>query len=351
MRLERRIWGTTENDLDIILYTLTNDNGASVSLCNIGAGIVSIVVPDKNGKMDDVVLGYRDPMSYFGDGPCAGKIPGRFANRICNGTFRIGNKDYHLVLNTSDGKHHLHGGPEGFANQLWTDEILDKSILFGYISQEGEAGYPGMVLAKVKYTWNNNNELIIELTARSNETTIVNLTNHSYFNLNGEGNGDILEHKLKLNAHNYLVATNELIPTGEIAPVKDTPMDFTEFKQIGADINANFDAIINGKGYDSCWALDNYKENELNHAATLLSDDSGRKVDVYTTQPGIQIYTGNWLNGSPIGKCGRSYKDYEGVAMECQGFPDAPNKPNFPSALLHQGDEYRQIIKFKFSII
>ncbi len=351
MKTEKKICGTAKNGCEIILYTLTNDNDASVSLCNIGAGIVSIVVPDKDGNFGDVVIGYENLASYFGDGPCAGKIPGRFANRIANGTFRIDDNNYQLVLNTGGDKHHLHGGPEGFANQLWASELDGQSVIFEYISADGEAGYPGKLTAKVKYTWDNNNELSIELTAHTDKTTIVNLTNHTYFNLNGEGNGDILGHKLKLYAQNYLVATDELIPTGEIANVKNTPMDFTTFKEIGTDINANFDATINGKGYDSCWVLDNYKENELKIAGTLLSEESGRKVDVYTTQPGIQIYTGNWLSGSPIGKCGRSYNDYEGVAMECQNFPDSPNKPHFPNAFLRPNEKYKQFIKFRFSTI
>ena len=322
-----------------------------LGLCNIGAGITSVVVPDKIGNMADVVLGYKNLEDYVGDGPCAGKVPGRFANRINEGKFSIDDKEYQLVLNTGDGKHHLHGGPDGFANKYWESEKIGKSIVFTYLSKDGEAGYPGNLKAIARYTLTDDNEVIIELSATTDAPTVVNLTNHTYFNLKGEGNGDILDHTLKLLAHNYLPATNELITTGEIATVKGTPMDFTEPKRIGKDINAKFDALVNGKGYDSCWIIDNYKQGEIHHAAVLKEDTSGRKVEIFTTQPGIQVYTGNWLSGCPTGKCGKSYGDYEGVALECQALPDSPNKKNFPNTVLRPGEEYRQTIIFKFSTL
>ena len=352
MNIERIEHGTLEDGGAIYVYKLTNANGASVTLCNIGAGIVSIVVPDKEGKMTDVVLGYKDLKSYIGDGPCAGKVPGRFSNRICEGKFSIDGKEYQLVLNTGDGKHHLHGGNDGFANQLWCGEVNDNgNVEFTYFSEDGECGYPGELLAKAEYHWSDDNELTLTLRAETNEATVVNLTNHVYFNLKGEGNGNILDHNLKINAQNYLPATDELITTGEIATVKETPMDFTETKLIGRDIKADFPALVNGKGYDSCWVLDGYNKGVMKQAATLSSDASGIKVDVFTTQPGLQIYTGNWLSGCPEGKCGKSYEDYEGVAMECQALPDSPNKANFPSAVLRPGEEYKEVIKFKFSIL
>lgn len=334
---------------DIKTYTLTNALGASVTLCNIGAGLVSAIVPDKNGNMGDVVLGYSNLNDYFGDGPCAGKIPGRFSNRINEGRFTIDGKEHQLVLNTSDGKHHLHGGPEGFANQIWDSERNGNTVVFKYLSKDGEAGYPGNLLATARYTWNDECELIIELEAETDAPTIINLTNHTYFNLKGEGNGDILDHKLTLFAHNYLPATNELITTGEIATVKGTPMDFTEGKLIGQDIRSDFDAITNGKGYDSCWVLDDFVPGETHKAAELYSEESGRRVELLTTQPGIQVYTGNWLSGSPVGKCGRPYNDYEGVALECQALPDSPNKPHFPNTVLRPGERYEQKIIFRFS--
>ena len=237
MEISVKTWGKTPDNKDIKLYTLTNANGIKVQLSDIGAGIVSIITPDRNGHMDDIVLGYPDPLSYYGDGPCAGKVPGRFANRIANGRFKIDDVEYQLELNTSDGKHHLHGGSIGFANQKWASRINGESVVFSYLSADGEAGYPAELVAKVYYTLNDENELNIRLCAYSSDTTIVNLTNHTYFNLKGEGHGDILDHKLRLIASRWLPATNELITTGEIAPVVDTPMDFTEGKLIGRDIH------------------------------------------------------------------------------------------------------------------
>ena len=203
-------------------------------------------------------------------------------------------------------------------------------------------------MAKVYYTLNDENELNILLCAYSSDTTIVNLTNHTYFNLKGEGNGDILDHKLKLNASRFLPATNELITTGEMAPVADTPMDFTEGKLIGRDIKEPFPDLINGKGYDSCWVIDGIAKDKLCLAAELSHEGSGRMVKIYTTQPGVQVYTGNWLSGCPKGKNGHVYEDYSGVALECQALPDSPNKPNFPNTFLRAGDEYKEIIIFKF---
>ena len=351
MNIEVRNWGKTPDGKDIKLYTLSNNNGIKVQLCDIGAGIVSIIAPDRNGVFDDIVLGYPDPLSYYGDGPCAGKIPGRYANRIANGRFKIDDVEYQLDLNTGDGKHHLHGGRIGFANQKWASRIEGESVVFTYLSADGEAGYPGELVARARYTLNDENELNLNLSAWTTATTIVNLTNHTYFNLKGEGHGDILDHHLTLHASRWLPATEELITTGEMASVTDTPMDFTEGKLIGRDIKTPFDALVNGKGYDSCWVLDDLGKDKLNLAAELSHEGSGRKVQLYTTQPGIQVYTGNWLNGCPQGKNGHVYHDYEGVALECQALPDSPNKPNFPNTFLRPGEEYKEIIIFKFSTI
>ena len=348
MEIKVKVWGKTPDGKDIKLYTMTNANGVSVQLSDIGAGIVSIMTPDRNGVFDDIVLGYPDPLSYYGDGPCAGKVPGRFANRIANGRFSIDNVEYQLELNTGDGKHHLHGGTIGFANQKWASRIEGESVVFTYLSAEGEAGYPGELVAKVRYTLNDEDELNIRLGAWTTATTIVNMTNHTYFNLKGEGNGNILDHKLKLYASRFLPATSELITTGEVASVADTPMDFTEGKLIGRDIHENFDALVNGKGYDSCWMIDDIAKDKLCLAAELSHEGSGRMVQLYTTQPGIQVYTGNWLSGCPQGKNGHVYHDYDGVALECQALPDSPNKPNFPNTFLRAGDEYKEIIIFKF---
>lgn len=351
MTIEVKNWGKSPDGKDIKLYTMTNSQGVQVQLSDIGAGIVSIMTPDRNGHMDDIVLGYPDPLSYYGDGPCAGKVPGRFANRIANGRFKIDDMEYQLELNTGDGHHHLHGGSIGFSNQKWASRIEGESVVFTYLSADGECGYPGEMIAKVRYTLNDENELNIRLGAWTTATTIVNLTNHTYFNLKGEGQGDILDHKLRLNASRWLPATEELITTGEMASVVGTPMDFTEAKMIGRDIHDDFDALKNGKGYDSCWVIDGLAKDKLNLAAELSHDGSGRIVQLYTTQPGVQVYTGNWLSGCPQGKNGHVYHDYEGVALECQALPDSPNKSNFPNTFLRPGEEYKEIIIFKFSTI
>ncbi len=348
MKIETIIWGKTADGKSIKLYTLTNNAGCKVQLCDIGAGVVSVVVPDRNGNMGDVALGYDNAQDYFSDGPCAGKIPGRFANRISGAKFTIDDVEYHLETRPGDN-FQLHGGPIGFSNQKWASRIDGETIVFTYLSADGESGYPGEVLAQARYTWNDENELNLELSASTTATTVINLTNHSYFNLKGEGNGDILDHKLMLNASRYLITNDNLVPTGEIVPVAETPMDFSTGKIIGEDINDDFDALRNGKGFDSCWVINNIAKNKLNLAAELSHDGVGRKLQIYTTQPGIQVYTGNWLEGCPQGKQGHVYHDYYGVAMECQALPDSPNKPNFPSTYLRPGEEYKETIIFKFS--
>lgn len=331
---------------DITLYTLTNNSGASVTLSSLGAGIVSVIVPDKKGKLEDVVLGYGNAADYMNDGPCAGKTPGRYANRIALGHFKIGGKEYTLAAN--NGPNALHGGPTGFMNRIWQSEAKGSHVKFTYHSADGEEGYPGNLDVTVVYSWNEHNELTIDYEAQSDAKTVINLTNHAYFNLNGEGNGDILGHTLRLNASKYLPTDSTQIPTGEFADVKGTPMDFTSGKNIGQDINADFEPLKIGKGYDHCWVIDNWHKHTLNPVAVLSSGDSARVLEVFTTQPGVQIYTGNWLSGCPKGKSGHEYKDYDGVAIECQGFPDAPNHRNFPCQLLAPGEVYEQTIVFRF---
>lgn len=332
---------------DISLITLTNENGASVTLSTIGAGIVSIIVPDQSGAMDDVVLGYKNPCDYIYDGPCAGKIPGRYANRIAKGKFEVDGKEYQLVIN--NGPNALHGGPTGFMNRNWNYELDGQSVVFSYFSTDGEEGYPGNLKVMAVYTWSESNVLTLDLFAETDKKTIVNLTNHTYFNLNGESSGTALNHMLKLNALKYLPTDNSLIPTGEMSDVKDTPMDFTKFKVIGENIHQDFPALNFGKGYDNCWVIDNWKQDKVALAAMLKGDKSGRLLEVYTSQPAVQVYTGNWLTGSCIGKSGINYKDYDAVAIECQGMPDAPNHQNFPSQYLSPGEIYKRTIIFKFS--
>ena len=287
-----------------------------------GAGIVSIVVPDRNGVMGDVVLGYRDEESYLADGPCAGKIPGRFANRIDGGRFTLDGKEYQLVKNHPG--YQLHG-------------TLD--------SPDGDQGYPGNMHVEATYTWGEDNSLTLSIKATTDAPTILNLTNHTYWNLDGEDSGSIFNHVLRINASRWLATSEALIPTGELAPVEGTPMDFRTAKPIGRDIKADFPALIYGKGYDNCWVLDGAPGLKL--AAELSSAVSGRRLEIWTDQPAAQVYTGNWLDGSPVSKSGRSYRDYDGVAIECQGFPDAPNHPDFPSCVLRPCETYSRTIIFK----
>ena len=332
---------------EITLYTLTNSAGASVTLSSLGAGINSVVVPDASGKMDNVVLGYRDPASYIADGPCAGKVPGRFANRIARGHFSIGDKEYTLPIN--NGPNSLHGGPDGFMNRIWNSRLDGDTVVFELTSPDGDAGYPGELQAEARYTWSDDCTLTLRLLAHSDAPTVVNLTNPTYWNLEGENSGSVLDHTLWLAASHYLPTDDTLIPTGEIAPVEGTPMDFTQFRRLGDDIHADFPAITYGKGYDNCWMVDDYRPGVLRHIATLNAPHSGRVLEVSTTQPAAQVYAGCWLAGSPENPEGRSYNDYDGVAIECQNAPDAPNKPQFPSALLLPGQTYDQTITFHIS--
>lgn len=333
---------------EIAIYTLTNAAGASVKLSALGAGILSVVVPDREGNMADVALGYADAAQYISDGPCMGKIPGRYANRIAGGKFTIDGVDYQLEIN--NGPNALHGGSEGFYNKIWDNEATAQGVVFTLVSADGDAGYPGTLTVKAEYTWSDDCELRLCISATTDRKTVINLTNHTYFNLRGEASGSVLGEQLQLNCSKYLVTDENLTPTGEMAPVAGTPMDFTKAKSLGEDIRKPFPALVFGKGYDNCFVIDGYKKGEMALAAVLTDEVSGRKLEVLTTQPAVQIYTGNWLMGCPATKSGnRTYFDYDGVAIECQGMPDAPNHANFPSQVLDKGEQYAQSIVFRFS--
>ena len=346
--IKKELWGTAECGKEIYKYTMTNASGASVVLGSIGAAIVGINVPDRDGKLADVVIGYPDAASYFADGPCAGKIPGRFANRIAKGRFTLDGKEYALPIN--NGPNHLHGGPEGFQNQVWDSRIEGDAVEFMYFSQDGEAGYPGNLKVVAHYEWNEDNELKLSMTAETDAPTVVNLTNHVYFNMDGEGSGDIKDHVLKLNASEYLPTDDTLIPLGESEPVAGTPMDFISGKTLGEEIDADFPALKFGKGYDNCYLIDGWTPGQLQDAAQLYSPKSGRVVKVVTSQPGIQIYTGNWFEGCPAGKNGHTYHDYWGVAMECCHYPDSPNEPDYPPVTIRPGEVFEQAIIWAFSV-
>ncbi len=333
-----------------VIHTLRNSSGASVGVTNVGAALVSVCVPDRSGRLADVALGYKELTSYYGDGAACGKTVGRYANRIALGRFTLDGTEYRLAQN--NGPNALHGGVEGFANRLWDSrqEGPDR-IVFSLFSPDGDQGYPGALHVEAIYEWSEQNELTITLSARSEAPTVINLTNHAYFNLAGENSGSVLGQTLRLNASTYLPSDSTQIPTGERAPVAGTPMDFRQPKPLGRDIDAPFEQLIIGKGYDHCFPLDGYRPSFLNEAARLSDPTSGRTLTILTTQPGIQLYTGNWLDGNPLSKSGRPYADRDGVALECQNFPDAPNQPDFPSPRLDPGQTYRETIVFKFGLI
>jgi len=349
MEIKKELWGKSPAGEEILLYTITNTSGAYAQLTSIGAGIVSIAVPDKDDKLTDVVLGYSKAESYIGDGPCLGKVPGRVANRIALGKFTLDGVEYTLPVN--NGPNSLHGGPEGFQNRVWESRVDGHAVEFLYYSEDGEMGYPGAVKTVVRYEWSEENELRLTITAQSDSLTVINLTNHAYFNLNGEGNGNILGHELTLNGSEYLPCDPTQIPYGESEPVAGTPMDFINPKPIGRDINEDYPALKIGKGYDNCWVIDGHEAGQLQTAAILYSPVSGIKLEVTTDQPGVQVYTGNWLTGCAEGKHGHIYNDYDGIAIECQNYPDAPNKPEYPSCQLRPGEVYEEAIIFAFTTV
>ncbi len=345
MDIRKELWSKGPEGQEIYRYTLKNAAGAYVQLSSIGAGVLSVVVPDRNGALGDVLMGYKDPQSYFGDGPCCGKCPGRYANRIAKGMFTLDGVRYSLPVN--NGPNHLHGGPDGFMNKVWDSRIENGGVEFMYYSEDGEAGYPGNLKVVARYEWSEDNVLTLTFTAQTDKPTVVNLTNHSYFNLDCKG--DIKSHILTLNAAEYLPTDDSLIPVGEPAPVAGTPMDFQNPKALGKDLFADFPALKYGKGYDNCWLIDGWRGDSLQKAAELYSPESGRVLEVLTTQPGVQVYAGCWLDGSPEGKHGEVYHDYDAVAIECQHFPDSPNEPDYPSTVLRPGETFNEAIVFAFS--
>jgi aldose 1-epimerase len=341
---------TLINEKPVKLYTLVNKNGVEACITNFGGRLVSLMVPDREGKLTDVVLGY-DNIAQYADaknfGSDFGASIGRYANRIKNGQFCIGDSTIQLPQNNFG--HCLHGGPTGWQYQIFDAEQIDPTTLkLTLVSPDGDNNFPGQVTATVTYTLTDDNAIDIKMEAETDKPTVVNLTNHVYLNLDGEASGSVLSHKLELNASEWLPTDETLIPLGAPEDVAGTPMDFVEAKVIGEDIKADFPALNYGKGYDNCWVIDGYEDGDLHQAAVLCDPVSGRMVEISTDQPAAQVYTGNWLEGCPMSKSGKQYHDYDGVAIECQGMPDAPNHDNFPSQVLRPDEEYRRIILFDF---
>ena len=348
--LKKESYGKTADGQEVELYTLTNTNGIETEIATYGGIVVSLKVPDRDGKFDDVVLGFDSLDGYLKGHPFFGALVGRYGNRIGKAKFTLNSKEYKLAVN--NGENSLHGGNKGFDKMVWKAKpvtVKDGVALeLSYLSKDGEEGFPGNLSVKVTYTLTNNNELKIDYSATTDQDTIVNLTNHSYFNLAGQGKGDILSHQIQINADRFTPVDSGLIPTGELRSVKGTPLDFTQLTAIGARIGQDDEQLKLGKGYDHNFVL-NGKAGTLRLAAKVVEPTTGRVMEVSTTEPGIQFYTANHLDGSLKGKDGKVYGPRSGFCLETQHFPDSPNKPEFPTAVLKKGGRYQTTTVFKFS--
>jgi aldose 1-epimerase len=346
-------FGKMPDGATVDVYTLTNIHGMEARVITYGAVVVSLKTPDRSGRLDDVVLGFDNFENYLTRSRFFGAVAGRYANRIGNARFSLDGKAYELAAN--NGKNHLHGGRRGFDKVVWKGEPIDRGgdvgVALTYVSADGEEGYPGRLNVAVTYTLTPRDELIVDYRATTDKATPINLTNHSYFNLAGEGRGDILQQLLTIDADRYTPTDDTQIPTGEIAPVAGTPFDFRKPTAIGARIDADHEQIRRGKGYDHNFVL--WTANPPTaprHAARVVDPSSGRTLDVLTTEPGVQLYTGNNLDGSAVGKSGHAYGKRSALCLETQHFPDSPNHPNFPSTILRPGETFRSRTVFAFGL-
>jgi aldose 1-epimerase len=345
--LTKRPFGKTAAGEAVDVYTLRNANGLETEITNYGGIVVSLKAPDRKGQMADVVLGFATLDGYLGTHPYFGAIIGRYGNRIAKGRFKLDGKEYRLAVN--NGANHLHGGIKGFDKVVWHAQEMpgpEPALELHYVSKDGEEGYPGKLNVAVRYTLTNANELKIGYTAAADKATVVNVTNHSYFNLKGQGEGDILGHEVMIAANRFTPVDEGLIPTGELRPVAGTPFDFTNPAAIGARIGAKDQQLQFGNGYDHNYVLNT--SGSLALAARVKEPVSGRVLEVWTTEPGVQFYTGNFLDGKITGKGGKVYRQRYGFCLETQHFPDSPNKPAFPSVVLRPGAEYKTTTVYKF---
>ena len=343
-------FGTLPDGRPVTRYTLRNLKGIEVSIINYGGIIVSLKTPDKLGQFADVVLGYDSLSSYLKSNPYFGALIGRYGNRIAKGKFKLDGTTYTLPVN--NGENHLHGGPQGFDKVYWNIEVLpdSASLKLTYTSVDGEQGYPGNVTSEVVYSLTDSDELAIAYKATSDKKTIINLTQHTYFNLTGNPQQDILGHQLKIESGEYMPVDKTLIPTGELRPVTGTPFDFTTLTGIGERISDDDAQLQAGGGYDHCWVLRNYDGKTLRKVAELYEPNSGRMLEVVTTEPGIQFYSGNFLDGTLTGKAGIVYQQRTGLCLETQHYPDSPNKASFPSVVLNPGETYQTTTVYKFGV-
>jgi aldose 1-epimerase len=343
-------FGKTKDGVAIERYTLKNGHGMEVDVITWGAIVQRIVVPDKAGKPGDVALGFDTLDGYLGQQPYFGAIVGRYGNRIANATFTLNGKKYQLAAN--NGPNSLHGGLKGFDKRVWTARPLvtpaGQAVELTYVSQDGEEGYPGTLTTKVTYTLTDASELRIDYHLSADADTVANVTNHSYFNLAGQGTGDILKHEIRLQADRFTPVNATLIPTGELRPVQGTPFDFRASTPIGARIDAKDEQVSYGKGYDHNWVLDGHA-GTLRQVVRVSEPTSGRVLEVSTTEPGVQFYTGNFLDGTITGKGGAVYRHRFGLCLETQHFPDSPNQPSFPSTVIKPGQPYTSTTVYKFS--
>src|SRR5687767_9407521 len=349
--ITKQSFGKTNAGQSVDIYTLRNYRGMEARITNYGGIVVSLTAPDRNRRFTDVVLGYNDLDSYLKPPfPYFGAIIGRFANRIAKGRFTLNGVEYKLAVN--NGENHLHGGIKGFDKRVWTAEEIKSTagpaVRMTYLSKDGEEGYPGNLNVTMVYTLTNTNELRIDYTATTDKDTVVNLTHHSYFNLAGEGNGDILNHRLELNAARFTPTDAGSIPTGELRSVVKTPFDFQRPRAIGQRIDQDDEQLKFGNGYDHNFVI-NGRMGTLRQAAIVTEPGSGRVMEVWTTEPGVQLYTGNFLDGSFVGKSGKSYQRRSGFCLETQHYPDSPNKPNFPTTTLKKGATFKSTTIYRFS--
>jgi aldose 1-epimerase len=348
--LKKESFGKTTDGQEVELYTLSNANGVETEIATYGGIVVSIKVPDRNGKYDDVALGFDNLDGYLKGHPFFGALVGRYGNRIGKAKFTLNGKEYKLAVN--NGENTLHGGAKGFDKVVWKAKPVTVkegvALELTYLSKDGEEGYPGNLSVKVIYTLTNSDELKIDYTATTDQDTVVNLTNHTYFNLAGQGNGDILGHQIQINADRFTPVDTGLIPTGELRSVKSTPFDFTQLTAIGARVNQDEEQLKLGKGYDHNFVI-NGKAGTLRLAAKVVEPTTGRVMEVLTTEPGVQFYIGNFLDGSLKGKEGKVYNARYGFCLETQHFPDSPNKPDFPTTVLKKGGRYQTTTVYKFS--
>ncbi|GHA25756.1 aldose 1-epimerase [Salinimicrobium marinum] len=342
-------YGTTPDGEEVEQYTLRNENGMEIKIITYGGRITSLTAPDAEGNFEDVVLGFDSLEQYTGENPFFGALIGRYGNRIANGKFSLDGEEYTLAQN--DGENHLHGGEKGFDRVVWKVEEADNNTLkLSYISEDMEEGYPGRLETLVTYTLNDDNSLDVDYEATTDKKTVLNLTQHAYFNLSGDFSNTILDHEIKINADQYLPVTENLIPTGEMREVANTPFDFREPKEAGENIEADNDQLERAGGYDHNWVL-NEQDSGMRFAASAYHKESGRLLEVHTTEPGIQFYSGNFLDGTlPLQYGDGNYEKRTGFCLETQHYPDSPNQEHFPSVVLEPGDTYSSKTTFIFSI-